>query len=226
MSSGKDRPIPPLGPVIGRLLEAERATAAAPTDLRARVMSRARRTLSQPASRPFRRPESAKRLRFAVAAGVVLAGAGAIAGIHGGWQGRPRDLPVAPPATVATRAVAVPAAASAPMALPAPEPVRASRSAPRARSRVRDPRIELELLDQAREAVRAGRFEAALAILELHALKFPEGSLVEEREALLIRTLSSLGRSFEARQAAAAFRQRFPRSVLGQRVGEMSAVHE
>ena len=84
MKSAKDHLVPPLGTVIGRLLEAERVTAAVPTDLRARVLSRARRELSQPVERPFRGSGSAHRLRFTVAASLVLAGTGAIAGIQGG----------------------------------------------------------------------------------------------------------------------------------------------
>jgi TolA-binding protein len=174
-------------------------------------------------ARPFRRPGSVGRLRFAVAASLVLAGAGAIAGIRGGWRGRAEDLPGAPPAISALPAVPPPATASGPPALSALEPTPAARSAPRARARERDPRVELQLLDQAQEAVTAGRFEAALALLEAHARRFPNGALVEERDALLIRTLSSLGRSSEAREAGAVFRRRFPRSVLGNRVDEPAA---
>jgi outer membrane protein assembly factor BamD (BamD/ComL family) len=87
------------------------------------------------------------------------------------------------------------------------------------RSRAQDPKVELELLDLAQEAVTARRFQAAMAILEAHARRFPNGSLVEERQALVVRSLSGLGRTAEARQAAAAFRKRFPRSVLGRYAG-------
>jgi TolA-binding protein len=221
MKSGKDQAFLLSGTVVGRLLEAERVTTAAPTDLRARVMARARRALAQPVARPFRRPGSATRIRFAVAAGLLLAGAGALAGRHGGWGGPPREVPVATPVLAAAPPVATAAAGPA-----APEPAPAARSAPRARSRGRDFRVEVELLDQAQEAVTARRFEAALAILEAHARTFPNGALVEEREALLVRTLSSLGRSSEARQAGAAFRKQFPRSVLGQRFGVIPAAQE
>jgi hypothetical protein len=45
--------------------------------------------------------------------------------------------------------------------------------------------------------------------------------LAEERDALRIRALVGAGRTPEARRAAAAFANRFPRSVLLPRLKEM-----
>jgi hypothetical protein len=56
-----------------------------------------------------------------------------------------------------------------------------------------------------------------------HARRFKTGRLVEEREALRVKALAGLGRTEEARRAAAAFRARFPRSVLLPAVSQMPA---
>jgi len=60
----------------------------------------------------------------------------------------------------------------------------------------------------------SGDFAGALAAVGEHAHRYPSGSLVEEREALRVRSLAGLGQSAEAQRAAAAFHARFPRSVL------------
>jgi len=76
---------------------------------------------------------------------------------------------------------------------------------------------------QARAAVARGDFTGALSPINEHTRRFKNGRLVEEREALRVKALVGLGRSQEARQAAAAFRTRFPRSVLLPAVGRMPA---
>jgi len=47
-----------------------------------------------------------------------------------------------------------------------------------------------------------------------HRRQFPRGRLAEERDALAIRALISLGRTTEARQRARAFRTAYPNSFL------------
>jgi hypothetical protein len=74
---------------------------------------------------------------------------------------------------------------------------------------------------QARGAVARGDFAGALSPINEHTRRFKNGRLVEEREALRVKALMGLGRSEEARRAAAAFRSRFPRSVLLPAVGQM-----
>jgi TolA-binding protein len=74
--------------------------------------------------------------------------------------------------------------------------------------------LELKVLQPAREAVARGDFSSALATLAEHERRFPNGQLAEEREALRVQALSGLGRTEEAGRAAAAFRERFPASVL------------
>jgi hypothetical protein len=74
---------------------------------------------------------------------------------------------------------------------------------------------------QARGAVARGDFAGALSPINEHTRRFKNGRLVEEREALRVKVLVGLGRSEEARHAAAAFRRRFPLSVLLPAVGQM-----
>jgi outer membrane protein assembly factor BamD (BamD/ComL family) len=82
-------------------------------------------------------------------------------------------------------------------------------------------RTELRLLQQARAAVAQGDFTGALPLITEHARRFQNGRLAEEREALRVKTLSRLGRTDEARHAAAAFKARFPNSVLLPAVSQM-----
>jgi len=70
------------------------------------------------------------------------------------------------------------------------------------------------LLDKARLALRKGDGQAALEILDLHARRHPASVLTEEREALTIKALASLGRSDEARSRFELFAKRFSRSPL------------
>jgi hypothetical protein len=54
-----------------------------------------------------------------------------------------------------------------------------------------------------------------------HARRFKNGRLAEEREALRVKALVGLGRTHDARRAAAAFEARFPNSVLLPAVNQM-----
>ena len=224
MMASDDGTTPPLEPELGRLLDAERAIPVVPADVRARVMARVRAEMvAQPVVRPARRVRSVGPLRFAAAAGLVLAAAGAFAA----FQARTRDVPVRAPGSAPAHLAspASPPAAPEPVTTPAVEAREAMpRSAPAAtHARARDYEAELRLLRDAREAAGVRRFDAALASLAEHARRFPAGRLVEEREALRIQALSRLGRGGEARRAAAAFRVRFPRSVLVPRVGDIES---
>jgi hypothetical protein len=79
---------------------------------------------------------------------------------------------------------------------------------------------EIALLRRARGAYDRREFSRALVLVDEHARRFPQGHLAEEREALRVRSLSSLGRTAEAHRVAAAFALRFPRSVLLPRATE------
>ena len=73
---------------------------------------------------------------------------------------------------------------------------------------------ERALLDLARSNAAQGEPALALQQVERHREQFPQGRLAEEREALGIRALLSLGRKQEAEDRAQAFRVAYPNSFL------------
>jgi hypothetical protein len=90
---------------------------------------------------------------------------------------------------------------------PAPSPEQLSVAAPPAVSepQARAPKRrssalseEVEILSRAETELHAGRFAGALQALELHAKKFPAGTLAPERRAARIHALCGLGRVAEA----------------------------
>lgn len=115
--------------------------------------------------------------------------------------------PMAPSPAVRARALSQaeprpaprPAAASANPAPPSPDDALAAENA---------------LLNQARMELLRGNPEAALSTLEEHQRAHPAGRLGEERDALRVQALAQLGRRDEAQTAAAAFRVRYPGSLL------------
>jgi hypothetical protein len=107
---------------------------------------------------------------------------------------RASGTPNTPPAEARPRASAVD---SAPRPAPVPQLTR-----------------ERAVLDRARAQMGAGEPAASLELLEEHERTFPRGLLIEEREAMIINALVSLGRHAEARARADSFRQRFPNSLV------------
>jgi hypothetical protein len=79
---------------------------------------------------------------------------------------------------------------------------------------VRPTNAELQLLRAARQDVTRGDFADALTAIAEHVRRFRNGALVEEREALRVKSLAGLGRHEDAQRAAAQFHARFPHSVL------------
>ncbi len=69
---------------------------------------------------------------------------------------------------------------------------------------------ERALLDVARSALARGEAGEALAAAARHAREYPDGALVEEREAIAVKALVALGRKDEARTRVRALEQRFP----------------
>jgi hypothetical protein len=107
--------------------------------------------------------------------------------------------------------VVEPVVAAPPTPIHAPERVR-----PRAAPPVHRSSLEAEraLLDVARHALAAGEPQAALAPLSQHGARFPDGVLVEEREALAVNALVALTRYDEARERADSFLRHYPNSLL------------
>ena len=112
----------------------------------------------------------------------------------------------APAATVTPSVVAPNAAASHSAGVPSAAAAAAGPGSELARERA--------LLDRARTSAAQGEPAQVLKIIAEHAQQFPHGHLTEEREALAIRALFSLGREQEARERAQAFRSAYPNSFL------------
>jgi hypothetical protein len=214
-----------LSPQVRSLLDREAVIPAQPAVVRARQLARARAALvAGTASR--RVLESAPRPpRWAAAA--VLACVTSAAAAAAAYQIGVRMKPVAPPVAVSLQSVrSEPRSRSA--ANPVGDPPAGSLRGPapslsQSLSRADAIREELRLLRQARAAVGREDFAAALAPLAELSRRFRDGRLAEEREALRVKALAGLGRTDEARRAAAAFEARFPRSVLLPAVSRMPA---
>ena len=208
-------------PELRNLLDQERVIPPLSAAQRARAMARARAALAAPTGTPF---VAAPRLRWTTAAAAGLVVSGAIAAAAYELQARfapsPTTRPVAVvsvPKVVASLPLSSPPAVTVPDLPAAPAPTVASPGLSSADAA----REELHLMRQARGAVARSDFAGALSPINEHARRFKNGRLVEEREALRVKALVGLGRSEEARRAAADFRTRFPRSVLLPAVGQM-----
>ena len=126
---------------------------------------------------------------------------------------------------VLSNSVTAPPSAVSPV-MPAPAPVASASATPNAGtgttkrtvtaavSQVSDLARERALLDLARAAASRGEPSLVLAQTERHRAQFPRGKLTEEREALAIRALLSLGRTSEARTRVEAFHLTYPNSLL------------
>jgi hypothetical protein len=213
-------------PDLEVLLERGRIVRPVPDVVRARAMARARAAVAAAAAAPpdarfpAAAPARGHRLRFAVAASLVLIGgaAGAAAALLNHARGIPE--PAALPEHRAAAPARKPAVDLAPLP-PEPAPAVAPVAPPARIARHARPltpqesyAAELDLLHRAQAAHAGHNFARALALAAEHGRRFPNGRLAEEREALRVRSLAASGRSEEARRAAAAFAHRFPRSVL------------
>jgi len=205
-------------PELRNLLDQERAIPSLSATQRARAMARARAALvARPAATatPF---VAASRFRWttAAAAGLVMSGAVVAAAyeLHARFA---RPVAASVPEVVARLAPSSTPAVAVPDLPPPTAPNVEAPGLPPAGAA----REELHLMRQARAAVARRDFAGALSPINEHTRRFKNGRLVEEREALRVKALMGLGRSEEARRAAAAFRARFPRSVLLPAVGQV-----
>jgi hypothetical protein len=76
---------------------------------------------------------------------------------------------------------------------------------------------EIELIDRAQRAL-AHQPAVARQWVDEHMRRFPEGTFVQEREAVAIEALVREGRMVEARTRAIQFRTRFPESAYLRRI--------
>jgi len=104
---------------------------------------------------------------------------------------RSAEAPTLPPPTALAPA---PPPSSAPPSTPATPAVRSS-AKPRPTDSLAE---EVALLSRAQTELHAGRFSAALQLLNTHQKKFPRGILGQERVAARIQALCGLGRVNEA----------------------------
>lgn len=74
--------------------------------------------------------------------------------------------------------------------------------------------IEQSLISRSRLALARRQPESALQALREHASRFPQGSLSEERDALMVVALASSGDLSNARSRAARFLATYPQSPL------------
>jgi hypothetical protein len=157
-------------------------------------------------------------------AGVVaLVGAGA--GVAEQWSAPRADAPAKTNASAKvrepaeSRVVAPPAAApeappSATAEAPKPAPVRARPAGAASGSLPR----ELASLERARQALASDAPERALAELENHKKRFPNGELAAESTILRVQTLLAQGRTAEAVALADQFAAAHPDSPYARRV--------
>lgn len=217
---------PPYSPEVRALLEREREIPPLSSAQRARALARARAALAAPVAATVASSRATGARRWAAAAAAILASTAVAAAayeVHARfWPAKPAPaesssvVPVRPALSlkppVPTNVVAPP---------PAEEPRPVAIPAPQAPSKAEATRAELRLLREARAAVARRDFAGAMTPITEHARRFENGRLVEEREALRVKALAGLGRTEEARRAAASFRARFPRSVLLPAVSNM-----
>jgi type VI protein secretion system component VasK len=226
----RSTPIEPVDRAIELLLATERIIDPVPDDLRARAIERAHGEVDNlrnglPAWHRFSR---ARRLTaaFAVAAGVMLVALCAVA-FHAVYH-RTNEVP---PARTSIPAPPIPSTLpeQMPETLPAVAPPTERPLKVKAAHRAKSARpgetyaIEFGLLRPAYHAVARHDFPSALTAIAEHQRRFASGQLAEEREALRIKALLGLERRAEAQQAAVAFRERFPHSVLLRRIEGMLA---
>ena len=207
------------------LLDLERPIPTLPAFTRARAITRAREALANPAPAPLS-IRAAGMPRWTLPLAIAGASLGTFAVAHridSAAQPPVRLVVADAPVGAVTRAKAggwrVPPLEPEASAAPAETGSAHERRALRATAPSPD---ELLLLQGARAAVAASDFTTARDALQEHARRFPSGQLAEEREALRVKTLLGLGRPQEARQAARAFEARFPDSVLGPAVSNLT----
>jgi len=212
---------PLLPPEIEAVLAPHRAVLPLAPSVEARAIARAAALVESPQP-VVARVSGPPRWVLAAAAGFVLAlGAGAYAART--WQtwivGPSSPAPVAPltsPHASEPRSpvVAVAPEVDEPAVVAPPAVPHARRNSGKSSAPTVPTNAELKLLRAARQDVTRGDFTAALVVIAEHVRSFRNGSLVEEREALRVKSLVGLGRQEEAQRAAAAFHRRFPHSVF------------
>jgi TolA-binding protein len=216
----------PLSPDIESLLASERVPVVQPVDVRHRALVRARAAMSGISTRP-RATARLGGFRWGFAGGAILVAAtlsAAAIEVHRRAVVSTSDparaaLPNAEPVPPAILAHPENKASQAIDPANGPDAVRAAPS-PRAPTVSELYGLELKVLQPAHAAIGRGDFASALSAIADHEHRFPSGQLAEEREAMRVQALTAAHRTEDAHRAAAAFRKRFPQSVLLSRMKE------
>jgi hypothetical protein len=219
---------PPLSPEVEALLAPHRRVLPLAPSVEARAIARAAATAAigeSAAPAVFRAPARPWWVLAAAACAVLVLGAAAYAarvwGIEPAALGAARVAPVRSPATESrVPAVAAPhvvteeAATIAPRVTPSARHTAGKAAAIGPRVNALPTNAELQLLRLAHQDLTRRDFAGALSAVAEHTRRFRYGVLVEEREALRVKSLAGLGRNDDAQRAAAQFHARFPHSVL------------
>ena len=210
----------PLAPEFARLLDAERTRPAPPADCTERVFARLTQSIASvpvPAAPVHPSAGASHLLRAPAIKAIALlaAGAAAGAGAHALLRSPTVETRVETRIVYVPQEAPVPAAEEAPAPAPAPAKILVP-ARPKDDKHARDRQLAAErvLVEQARSALARGQPKAALEVLLRHQHDWPQGQLVEEREALWILALAADGRKDEARSRADLFRERYPKSIL------------
>jgi hypothetical protein len=210
--------LPPLSPEVEALLAPHRKMLPLAPAVESRAIARAAALVESSERAVVHAPAHPWWVFAAAACAVFALGAGAYAARD--WTGWPASRGASRTAPVAKEPRPQVVAAVEPER-EAPETIVAStqrvpkRVAAKAITATSVPtNAELLLLGVARNDLTRGDFVGALAAVSEHEQRFRHGSLVEEREALRVKSLAGLGRRDEAQRAAARFHARFPHSVL------------
>lgn len=144
---------------------------------------------------------------------------------HASWAAPLFDVG-APPAPTSDR-TAVPVS-STPVVVPAtrhrdtPGDRKSALLVPHAQAAAVDP--EVQLLEQARNALRDGRTDDALIQLTAHERSFAKSQLAEERDVLVIQCHIRSRDISAARAAIAYYNRQYPRGVLRSQVADLERV--
>jgi hypothetical protein len=205
---------PELPDDVREVLRAAREAPAIGPERIAHIRRGAERSLAQESLPPPRATRVWHRVVW-LAAGVALGAAGAT------WfNARPTRTVPAPRVVLPLDANPRPPTADASPPQPLIRDDAAADSAqPRAAERRATPpddpsRAERALIERARSALQRNDPAAAIDAAREHGRRFPHGALVEEREALFIRSLVGTQRAEEARARADSFLRRWPRSLF------------
>ena len=236
-------------PELARKLELYRQAKAPPREVRERVWESVQaQTRGGPEAGTA--PSRSGAIKLVVLAAAIV-GLGGLWMARGGSESPSASVPVAAPAAPVAAAATRPPAEVVRPAQPTPRPEVATTTteltgtapaasdtpalthAPRAathssadRPQASSLAEELELLTAAQHAAQRGAPRAALALLDQHGRRFPDGAMAEEREAERVTALCALGREDEARRVADTFLTRFVGSPQSARVSRACAAPE